>query len=238
MKRFLDVFVAITGLVLTSPIVLPLTFLIWLEDMHSPFYVAPRVARGGGTFHMVKLRSMIVGADKVGGTSTSNADRRVTPLGRFVRRYKIDEIPQLWNVLRGEMSLVGPRPQVLVGVAIYTVKERELLTARPGITDFASIVFSDEGAILSESADPDADYDRLIRPWKSRLGLLYIARQSFLLDVRLIAATVIAVFSRPRALALVDAMLRGVGAPDDVREVARRDRPLRPSDPPGQEFAL
>lgn len=237
-KRLLDIVFASLGLLLASAILLPLMFLVWWEDKHSPFYIASRVARGGGNFRMVKLRSMIINADRIGSSSTSNADRRITPVGRFIRRFKIDEITQLWNVLRGDMSLVGPRPQVEAGVAVYTSRERELLNLRPGITDFASIVFSDEGAILQNSTDPDADYDALIRPWKNRLGLVYAARRSLWLDLQLIVTTAIAVTSRERALRLIQNMLEKVGAPEDVRRVAARKQPLVPSPPPGEEFCV
>lgn len=235
-KRLLDLLAALFGLVLFSPVLLPVMFLVWWEDRHSPFYVAPRVGRNGRPFNMVKMRSMVINADRIGASSTSNADRRITPVGHFIRKFKIDELTQLWNVLIGDMSLVGPRPQVQSGVDLYTAKERELLRVKPGITDFASVVFSDEGTILSTSSDPDADYDRLIRPWKSRLGLVYIASQSFWIDIQLILLTVIAIFSRARALRGVAALLAGLHVDSDLIEVARRKEVLRPGDPPGDEY--
>lgn len=235
-KRLLDFVAALIGLTLLSPILLPVMFLVWWEDKHSPFYVAPRVGRNGRPFHMVKMRSMVINADKIGASSTSNADRRITPVGHFIRKFKIDELTQLWNVLTGDMSLVGPRPQVQSGVDLYTAKERELLLVKPGITDFASVVFSDEGTILSNSTDPDADYDRLIRPWKSRLGLVYIASQSFWLDIRLVLLTVVAIFSRPHALQGVTVLLSGLGADADLIDVARRKDVLRAASPPGDEY--
>jgi lipopolysaccharide/colanic/teichoic acid biosynthesis glycosyltransferase len=107
---------------------------------------------------------MVVNADKIGGISTAATDRRITPVGRLVRAYKLDELVQLWNVLKGDMSLVGPRPQVQTDAALYTQAEKRMLTVRPGITDPASIVFSDEGDILKDSADPDLLYNQIIRP--------------------------------------------------------------------------
>ncbi|MCX6622765.1 MAG: sugar transferase, partial [Acidobacteria bacterium] len=110
LKRDFDILVAALALLLFSPLLLAVMFAIWLQDRQSPFYIAQRMARGGGTFQMVKFRSMVLNADKIGGSSTAVDDRRITPVGRFVRAYKIDELIQLWNVLRGDMSLVGPRP--------------------------------------------------------------------------------------------------------------------------------
>lgn len=232
MKRLLDFALASLGLVLLSWLLLPVIVLVWWQDRYSPFYIAPRVGKGGRDFRMVKLRSMIADADRHGASSTSDTDRRITRSGQFIRRYKLDELMQLWNVLRGEMSLVGPRPQVRSGVDLYTVRERDLLTVEPGVTDFASIVFSDEGTILKDSSDPDGDYDRLIRPWKSRLGLVYIANTSLSLDLRLIVLTGVAIVSRRRALTGVGKLLVRCRAPADVVAVARRDRPLVPSLPP------
>ncbi|MBV6417031.1 MAG: UDP-N-acetylgalactosamine-undecaprenyl-phosphate N-acetylgalactosaminephosphotransferase [Steroidobacteraceae bacterium] len=232
LKRALDIAVASVGLLVTSPLLLGVMVVVWLGDRHSPLYIAPRVARGGGQFRMVKLRSMSVGADRTGVSSTSNSDRRITPVGHFIRRYKLDEITQLWNVLVGDMSLVGPRPQVRSAVNLYTPREMRLLTIRPGITDFASIVFADEGAILAGSHNPDADYDALIRPWKSRLGLIYIENQSITLDAQLIAATLLAIVSRKRALGLVRKLLERTHAPHDVIRVATRQHHLMPATPP------
>lgn len=234
MKRIFDVVVSAIGLVVTSPLLLVVMLLIWSYDRQSPFYIAPRVGRGGRPFKMYKLRSMVVNADKTGVTSTGANDRRITPVGHFVRRYKMDELVQLWNVLKGDLSLVGPRPNVPVGVALYTELEQRLLTVRPGITDMASIVFSDEGEILKGHADADAAYESLIRPWKNELALLYIDRQSLLLDIRLIWLTATAIVSRQAALAGVQKVLTDLGARQRLIDVAARRQPLRPSLPPGQ----
>ena len=112
LKRLLDILLSSFGLIVTAPIMLPVLVAIWLQDFHNPFYVAPRVGRDGKDFMMVKLRSMVVGADKLGGCSTAADDKRITRVGQFVRRWKLDEVPQLWNVLKGEISMVGPRPNV------------------------------------------------------------------------------------------------------------------------------
>jgi len=209
--------------------------LVWLQDFHSPFYVAQRVAKDGGSFWMVKLRSMVVNADKSGVDSTSLNDARITSIGQFIRKFKLDELTQLWNVLKGDMSLVGPRPNVKRETDLYTTAEKELLSVKPGITDFSSIVFSDEGDILKDSKDPDIDYNQLIRPWKSRLSLLYIKHQSLWLDFSLIFLTAVAIVSRKKALKGVHKLLVIIHAPEDVVCVAKREDKLVPSPPPGSD---
>ena len=236
MKRLFDIVLAFIGLVCASPVLLTVMFLVWWEDRHSPFYIAPRVGRSGLAFRMVKMRSMRIGADKSGVSSTSNNDQRITPVGHFIRRFKIDELTQLWNVLWGDMSFVGPRPQVQSGVDLYTARERELLGVRPGITDFASIVFSDEGSILSGSRDPDADYDRLIRPWKSRLGLVYVASHTLWLDIRLILLTAMAIVSRQTALNCVVWILQNLQVDAQLVDICRRSKALEPGFPPDAGF--
>lgn len=233
LKRAVDVAASSVALLLASPFLLIACVAIWLEDRHNPFYVASRVGRAGHPFRMVKLRSMVVRADRTGVDSTAQDDPRITRVGRVLRRFKLDECTQLWNVLRGDMSIVGPRPQVERDVRLYTAVERHLLDVPPGITDFASIVFADEGAILEGSADPDLSYNQLIRPWKSRLGLEYIAHRSLWLDIRLMTATVLVALSRRRALAWVAEMLTETGADPVLTAVARRDAPLAAAAPPG-----
>jgi len=232
-KRLFDIVASFFGLILTSPILAPVMIAVWLQDFHSPFYIAPRVGRGGRLFRMVKLRSMVVRADKTGVDSTSANDPRITSVGRFIRRYKLDELSQLWNVLKGDMSLVGPRPQVDRDVALYTDVERRLLSVQPGITDISSIVFADEGEILKDSQDPDLDYNQLIRPWKSRLGLLYIDNRSMSLDIRLIFLTALTILSREKALHGVQELLESLSADKNLQDVAGRREKLEPYPPPG-----
>jgi len=236
-KRLFDFTVAMAALVIASPLLLGVAAAIYLYDLHNPLYVANRVGQDKRPFRMVKFRSMVVNADRTGVTSTSAADKRVTPVGHFVRRFKLDEIVQLWNVARGDMSLVGPRPNVPSGVAVYTREEDRLLSVRPGITDIASIVFADEGEILRDHADADLAYDQLIRPWKSRLGLFYIDHRSLWLDVRLIGLTVLAILSREAALARVSRMLAALGAPAELARVALRREGLVAGLPPGANLA-
>lgn len=232
-KRLFDIVVSLLGLIIASPILVPVMVAVWLQDFHSPFYIAPRVGKGGGAFRMVKLRSMVIGADKTGIDSTAAGDKRITGVGRFIRCYKLDELSQLWNVLKGDMSLVGPRPQVQRDVALYTVEERRLLSVKPGITDISSIVFADEGEILKDKPDPDLAYNQLIRPWKSRLGLLYIDHQSLLLDLRLIYLTAATILSRQRALNGIQSILNDLRADEMLKSVAKRQESLRPYPPPG-----
>jgi len=233
-KRLMDLGLSLTFLTLLSPVALIAMLTIFAHDRQSPIYWAPRVGRGGRDFRMAKLRSMTVDAERRGGSSTSRSDSRVTPPGRVLRRWKIDELPQLWNVLIGQMSLVGPRPNVRRGgVDRYTPEELGLLEGRPGVTDLASIVFFDEEDILEGAPDADACYDRLIRPWKSRLGLLYLRRRSAWIDLRIIALTALAIVSKRAALQGVDRILAGWDATEDLRSVCRREGPLPWIEPPG-----
>jgi lipopolysaccharide/colanic/teichoic acid biosynthesis glycosyltransferase len=233
MKRLIDILLSSLGLLLASPILLPVMFLVWRQDRHSPFYVAPRTGLTDQPFRMVKLRSMVINADKSGVDSTGSNDRRITAVGHFIRRYKLDELTQLWNVLKGDMSLVGPRPNVKRETDLYTPVERRLLEVRPGITDFASIVFSDEGDILKDHADPDVAYNQLIRPGKSLLGIFYIEHRGLWVDFKLIFLTAVAILSRAKALAGVQSSLRSLGADAELLRLAARESPLVPMPPPG-----
>lgn len=229
MKRAFDLSIGTMGLLLFSPILLFFILLVWLQDRKSPFYIAPRIGLDGTPFKMIKLRSMTAGADRTGVESTAADDSRITRVGHMIRHYKLDELSQLINVVKGEMSLVGPRPNVQSDVDLYTDEEEKLLTVKPGITDLASIVFADEGEILRGSSDPDLDYKRLIKPWKSRLALLYIEKSSIPLDLRILYLTALTTFSRRRALRGVERTLRVLDADDDLIGVARRDRELCPA---------
>lgn len=233
MKRTIDFLLSLVGLLLVSPILLLVIFLVWIQDWHSPFYVASRVGKRGKMFRMVKLRSMIKDADKSGVDSTSSNDRRITGTGRFIRKYKLDELSQLINVLIGDMSLVGPRPNVKRETDLYTDEEKILLTVKPGITDFSSIVFSDEGDILKGYDDPDIAYNQLIRPGKSKLGIFYINKSNIFLDFQLIYLTVIAIISKAKALESITKILKKLGADKDLILIASRKTPLVPTPPPG-----
>ncbi len=233
MKRVFDFILAFIGLILSSPILLPVIFLVWIQDWHSPFYIAPRVGKGEKPFKMLKLRSMIVNADKSGVDSTSSNDKRITGVGKFIRKYKLDELSQLWNVLIGDMSLVGPRPNVKRETDLYTIEEKKLLTVRPGITDFSSIVFSDEGDILKDQGDPDIAYNQLIRPGKSMLGIFYIEKRTFIIDIKLIYLTIIAIISKEKALCTLVVILKKLNATELLINISSRKQNLYPMPPPG-----
>ena len=233
LKRGVDILLSLIGLIFASPILIPVMFLVWKQDRHSPFYVAERMGKNEKPFKMVKLRSMIKNADAQGIDSTSATDMRITPVGHFIRSYKLDELTQLWNVLKGDMSLVGPRPNVKRETDLYTAQEKVLLSVKPGITDFASIVFSDEGEILADKADPDIAYNQLIRPGKSRLGLFYIQKKNLLVDLSLILFTALAIVSKQRALKAVAGLLKILRAPQELLDIASREKPLTPQPPPG-----
>ena len=235
MKRAIDIIASFFGLVVSMPVLLPVMFLVWRQDYRSPFYVANRVGKGGIEFKMVKLRSMVVNADQTGVDSTGSNDLRITPVGHFIRKFKLDEITQLWNVLLGDMSLVGPRPNVKRETDLYTHEEKKLLSIKPGITDFASIVFSDEGEILKDKPDPDISYNQLIRPGKGFLGIYYIENQSIWLDVQLCLLTLNAIISRPTSLTRLENLLKKMGANQSIIEIAARRVPLRPMPPPGAQ---
>jgi lipopolysaccharide/colanic/teichoic acid biosynthesis glycosyltransferase len=232
MKRFFDIVVSFFGLLIVSPILLPVIFIVWKQDKKIPFYIAPRSGKNGKLFKMVKLRSMIINADQTGVDSTSVNDMRITQIGHFIRKYKLDELTQLWNVLIGDMSLVGPRPNVKSETDLYTVVEKKLLLVSPGITDFSSIVFSDEGEILKNKNNPNLAYNQLIRPWKSRLGLIYIENQSILLDLKLIIYTVVAIISRQKALNWVVSQLKKMNVDSDIINISKRETTLHPLLPP------
>ena len=234
-KRLFDIFISFFGLLFFSPILIIVIFLIWIEDKKSPFYITQRLGKGEKQFNMIKLRSMLVDADKSGVVSSSNNDMRITPIGHKIRKYKLDEFIQLWNVLNGDMSLVGPRPNVKDETDLYTDIEKKLLLVRPGITDFSSIVFSDEGDILEGKENPNLTYNQLIRPWKSRLGLIYINNQSFLLDIKIIIHTLVAIFSRQRALNWVVSQLKLFNVDSKVVKISKREQDLYPFPPPGSD---
>jgi lipopolysaccharide/colanic/teichoic acid biosynthesis glycosyltransferase len=192
-KRVLDIVLALGGLVVLSPLLLLIGAWIRIDGPGPIFYSGVRVGRNGMPFRMIKFRTMITDADKTGPSSTTRDDNRITRSGQFIRRFKLDEISQLLNVLRGDMSVVGPRPQVQWAVDLYKPEERLLLAVRPGITDYASLRFRNEAEILAGSSDPDRDYLEKIAPLKISLGLYYVRTYSLFTDLKLIIATALAV---------------------------------------------
>ncbi len=193
MKRAFDIFGSALGLVALSPLVAGVAVAIKLDSRGPVLYKGARVGINGRRFNILKFRTMVTNAEATGGSTTPEDDPRVTAVGRFLRGNKLDELPQLWNVLIGEMSLVGPRPQVQWAVDLYTPEERLILSVRPGITDYASLRFANEGEILKGSKDPDRDYMEKIHPEKMRLSLEYVRSRSFTGDLSIIAQTLGAV---------------------------------------------
>lgn len=233
MKRLLDLVLSASALVVFLPVLALALFAVWLNDRCSPFYVPSRIGLGGIPFKMLKIRTMRVGADRTGVDSTSADDERITPVGRWIRRAKLDEVIQLANVLMGHMSLVGPRPNVEREVAIYTTEERRLLSVKPGITDPASIVFSDLAEILAGAKDPNLEYNQRVRPWKSRISLFYLDHASTLTDLRVLWLTAVSLVSRQVALSGVARLLKDMNAPDELVMLSLRSETLAAFPPPG-----
>jgi lipopolysaccharide/colanic/teichoic acid biosynthesis glycosyltransferase len=196
LKRIFDICLSIIGLVILAPLFAIVAVLIKKEDGGPVFYRGIRVGKDGKPFKIFKFRTMIPDAEKLGIYSTADDDPRITRIGRILRKYKIDELPQLINVLKGEMSFVGPRPEVPAYVEKFTEEERKILSVRPGITDWASLWDVDEGAILAGSPDPDKAYEELIRPTKIRLQLKYVREHSFFTDIKIIILTLLSIILR------------------------------------------
>jgi lipopolysaccharide/colanic/teichoic acid biosynthesis glycosyltransferase len=234
-KRAFDILVAGIGLAISSPLVIIAMILISFQDGKPPIYWAERIGKRGKPFRMAKLRTMIWNADASGVDSTSADDSRVTRFGRILRHFKIDELPQLWNVLIGDMSIVGPRPNVLRETNLYTEKERVLLSVCPGLTDLASIVYADLGEILRGSRDPNILYNQLVRPRKSRLGIFYVEKQSFGLDIMIVLLTALSFVSRSSALAIIGRIITRLNADGILVAAVDRSLPLVPLPPPGSD---
>lgn len=178
MIRFCDIVFSAVGLLLLSPLFLIVYVLIRCESKGGGFYCQQRVGKDGRLFGLYKFRSMRTGSDKKGLITVGGHDSRITRMGYFIRKYKIDELPQLWNVLKGDMSLVGPRPEVKKYVDLYTEEQRRVLSVRPGITDYASIEYVDENEILGKADDPDRVYVEEIMPAKIKLNMRYIENRN------------------------------------------------------------
>ena len=191
LKRTFDLIVSLVTLIVLSPLFAVIAALVKLDSPGPAFYRAERIGRGGRPFRMYKFRTMVVGADRAGPAITCRDDPRITRLGRLLRRTKLDELPQLLNVLRGEMSLVGPRPEAPRYVALYSPQQREVLKARPGITGLAQLAYIHEEELLNP-ANLDRDYVRVLLPRKLALDLEYVNGRSFLLDLKILLWTALA----------------------------------------------
>lgn len=189
LKRLFDIFWSFTGLIVLSPLLFAIALVIKISSPGPIFYRGRRVGQYGTPFRMYKFRTMVINAEKIGGPSTAADDPRVTPIGKALRKYKLDELPQLINVFTGEMSFVGPRPEVQEVVDVYGEKEKPLLQLKPGITDYASLWNIDEGIILKGSKDPHKAYMEKIWPTKVKLQLKYLREQSLWTDIKIILKT-------------------------------------------------
>ncbi|MFH1937522.1 MAG: sugar transferase [Bacteroidota bacterium] len=174
MIRLFDILLSLTGLLILTPIMLVAIFIISLDSRGPVFFRQTRVGRNGRDFRMIKFRTMATGADKRGDLTVGTRDSRITPVGYFLRRYKLDEIPQLLNVLKGDMSMVGPRPEVRKFVEMYSDEQKKVLSVRPGITDYASIEFINENEILGRSENPEQTYINEVMPAKILLNMRFI----------------------------------------------------------------
>jgi lipopolysaccharide/colanic/teichoic acid biosynthesis glycosyltransferase len=191
LKRLLDIVISMLGLVLLSPFLLVIAICINVDSAGSPIFKQVRVGRFNKDFFLYKFRTMHANAEKYGQLTIGKRDPRITSIGFFLRKYKLDELPQLANVLLGDMSLVGPRPEVRKYVAFYSTEQLSVLSVRPGITDPASIKFIKENELLAQSKNPEVTYINEIMPQKLSLNLAYIQKQSLATDIYIIFSTLI-----------------------------------------------
>ena len=195
LKKSFDVVFAFLGLILVSPLLLVIAILINRESPGPVFYRGERIGKNGKPFRIFKFRTMVPEAEKLGGPSTAGDDPRLLKIGHFLKKYQLDELPQLINILKGEMSLVGPRPEVKIYVDMMTPEERNtILSVAPGMTDLASLWNFSEWKILEGSPDPEKTYMEKIRPEKIRLQMEYVKNRSFLLDLKVVIKTIIKIF--------------------------------------------
>ena len=193
LKRIFDICAATMGLAFCAPIFFMIAWLIKREDGGPIFYPGVRTGRLGRPFKMFKFRTMVVNADQIGGASTADDDPRITTVVGKLRKYKLDELPQMLNVLKGDMSIVGPRPEVPYYTDKFDTNQRRILDVRPGITDWATLWNPDEGALLKGADDPDKAYEELIQPTKLKLQLKYVQERSFGSDLKIIVKTLAAI---------------------------------------------
>ncbi|MFH1551436.1 MAG: sugar transferase [bacterium] len=190
-KRLFDIIFSLIGIILSSPFLLLFSILIKIESPGPAFYKGERMGKDGKIFKMFKFRSMVMNADKIGGPSTSADDERLLKIGKFLRRYQLDELPQFINILKADMSFVGPRPEVPSEIERYSREDKKIiLSVRPGLTDLATLENVHEEEILKGEKDPHEAYRRLIQPKKIKLAKKYVQNRSFWLDIKIILRTV------------------------------------------------
>lgn len=190
MKRIFDIFFALAGLLVLLPLFFVIGSIIILDSRGGVFFIQKRVGQYNKDFNLIKFRTMRLGSDKKGLITIGNNDSRITTFGLFLRKFKIDEFPQLLNVIYGDMSLVGPRPEVRKYVNLYSKKHLQVLNAKPGITDYASIEFRNENELLAKVESPNEFYINEILPKKLELNLYYIENMSIISDIRIIISTI------------------------------------------------
>ncbi len=191
-KRLFDVVFSFLGLIIFSPILIFISLIIKLDSKGPIFYRGERVGKFGKIFRIFKFRTMVINAEKIGGPSTALNDPRLTKIGKFIRTYKLDELPQLINVLKGEMSFVGPRPQVKEYIQLYNEEEKIILTVRPGVTDYATIRYIYLDKILGDK-DVDKFYREKVEPEKNKLRMKYAKHHSIWIDLKILLQTILAI---------------------------------------------
>jgi len=194
--RFFDIVLSITGLIVLAPVLLVLSLLVRFSSKGAVLYVQERTGRHGIPFRLYKFRSMRIGSDKKGLLTVGGRDPRITSVGYVLRKFKLDELPQLWNVLRGDMSLVGPRPEVEKYTRLYTTAQRRVLSIRPGITDPASIYYKNENEVLAQTTDPEHTYVNEIMPHKIALSMVYVEQPTLSAYFKYIFLTLFSIFKR------------------------------------------
>ena len=192
-KRIFDLLASTIGLIILSPLFLLISLAIKLESKGKIFYLQKRVGLNGREFKLIKFRSMYENSDKKGLLTIGN-DNRITKVGKFLRKYKLDELPQLINVIKGEMSIVGPRPEVRKYVELYTEEQKKVLSVKPGITEFASIEYRNENELLAKSKNPEKTYIEKIMPQKLDLNLKYVRERGMIIDLKIIFLTLKKIF--------------------------------------------
>lgn len=195
LKRLFDLVFSLVGLIFISPLWLLISLLIVLDSKGGIFFLQQRVGKNNSDFFIYKFRTMRSGSDKKGLITVGAKDSRVTRVGYYLRKYKLDELPQLINVLKGDMSFVGPRPEVRKYVNMYSPEQLKVLEVKPGITDYASILFSNESELLAKAADPEKFYIETVFPAKLKLNMEYIQEKGFWKDIRLIFQTIAKIIS-------------------------------------------
>ncbi len=194
-KRLFDLIISLIGILVFSPILIIISLMVSFDSKGGVFFKQIRVGKNDKDFNLIKFRTMNPDSDKGGLLTVGGRDPRVTKTGYLLRKYKLDELPQLFNVVKGDMSLVGPRPEVRKYVDLYNKKQKKVLTVKPGLTDYASLEYLNENEILGKSSDPEKTYIKEIMPAKLELNLKYIRERSFIRDIKIIIKTIKKVFT-------------------------------------------